>query len=58
MARSTHVVTPRVKANPWTPPTARKYRTIAATRLTASETRIVRLACFHPSSIAVLRVRP
>ena len=52
------VVSPSVKAKPRTPPTARKYSTTAARKLTASEARIVRRARSHPLSTALTKVRP
>ena len=56
--RSAMAVRPRVKAKPRTLPTATKYSTRAASRLTALEARTVRLARFQPFSTAETRPRP
>ena len=51
-SKSTSVVSPNVNANPRTPPTAKKYRRIAAMIETESATMIVWRAFTHPDSTA------
>ena len=56
--KSTSVVSPNVKANPRTPPTANRYRRTAEIIETKSATTMVRRALVQPVSTAERRDRP